>query len=173
MRLRCRLTCFTLLLAMAGPVHLTATGFENETGEVKLLGQSASSTRRLAALQKHAASGELPEAVAEYIRLLENAGNDMAPLDNKHCIQLRWLAHRTLLNLPLSAVQLYRERTDEKINDGRKRPKALAMSCCCAASSMRRSAAATLVAPWTCWAISHSSAAISTKQKTGGKGLLP
>ena len=115
MRLRCRLTCFTLLLAMAGPVHLTATGFENETGDVKLLGQNPSSARRLAPLQKHAASGELPEAVAEYIRLLENAGNDMAPLDNKHCIQLRWLAHRTLLNLPLSAVQLYRERTDEKM----------------------------------------------------------
>ena len=100
---------------MAGPVDLTATGLENEAGEVKVLGQSAANTRRLAALQKLAASGQVPEAVAEYIRLLEDAGNEMAPLDTKHCIQLRWLAHRALLSLRPSAVQLYRERIDEKI----------------------------------------------------------
>ena len=63
---------------------------------------------------KLAAEAKWPETVDEYQRLLDEAGDDLVPLNPHHSIQARWLCHLRLAALPPAALRLYRDRIDEQ-----------------------------------------------------------
>lgn len=82
---------------------------------VELLGEAPRLTERLLVAEKHVQQQEWPEAVEEYLRILEEAGDQLVPADlkdSRQCIQARRLCHLRLAALPVAARRLYQERVD-------------------------------------------------------------
>lgn len=82
---------------------------------VELLGEAPRLTERLLVADKHVHQQEWPEAVEEYVRILEEAGDQLVPADLKdgrHCVQARRLCHLRLAALPPAARKLYQDRVD-------------------------------------------------------------
>lgn len=82
----------------------------------KLPGESLPTARRLAEARQHADRHQWGEAVEEYQRILDEAGDDLVPLDPQkrdHCLQARQLC---AMQLPRHATLLsrYRARVDEQ-----------------------------------------------------------
>src|SRR5262249_12508835 len=82
-------------------------------GAVGLPGENGSTARRLATLDQLIADHQDTEAVAEILRILEEVGDDLVPLDPRHCVQARWLCHLRLASPTLR--RLYRERVDGQV----------------------------------------------------------
>jgi cellulose synthase operon protein C len=83
----------------------------------KLPGESAPVARRLAEVAKRVAQEQWTEVVDEYQHILEEAGDDLVPLDPQkpsQCIPARRLCHIRLAGLPAAARQLYRGRVDDQ-----------------------------------------------------------
>jgi outer membrane protein assembly factor BamB/tetratricopeptide (TPR) repeat protein len=93
---------------------------------VLLTGESPSTARRLAAADALVQQGQWAEAVDEYLRILDEAGHDLAPVGKEEsdgrlvplerkgtwCVQARQLCHQRLAALPPEALRLYRTRVD-------------------------------------------------------------
>jgi len=83
---------------------------------VKLPGESTATARRLAEARKRVEQRQWADAVDEYQRILEEAGDDLVALDPQKpqlCVQARRLCHSALAALPAEALKLYRRRADE------------------------------------------------------------
>src|SRR5207248_1391334 len=84
-------------------------------GLAGLPGESLSTARRLAAAARLDPRQQAAEAVDEYLRILEEVGNDLVPLDldsRRHCVTARRAIQTRLAALPPDALHLYRERID-------------------------------------------------------------
>src|SRR5262245_40225294 len=83
----------------------------------RLPGESPVMARRLVEVQKKAEQELWSEVVDEVQRLLEEAGDELAPLDPQkpsHSVRVRRLCHIRLAALPPSALRLYRSRVDDQ-----------------------------------------------------------
>jgi outer membrane protein assembly factor BamB len=100
------LGCLALvLLAARAPA-------DDTVARTVLPGESPSAAQRLETARKLARDRQYAEAVDEYQRLLEEAGDKLAPLGEQHLVQVRWLCHLDLAALPAEALRLYRNRVD-------------------------------------------------------------
>jgi outer membrane protein assembly factor BamB len=89
----------------------------DEQPAAKLPGESAPTARRLAEAHKRVEKEQWADAVEEYQRILDEAGDDLVPLDlqkPRHCVQARWLVHAALAKLPSAGRVLYQKRVDEQ-----------------------------------------------------------
>jgi outer membrane protein assembly factor BamB len=96
------LVCFGAMTARA----------EEALNRIVLPGESPSVAQRIESARKLARDGQLAEAVDEYQRLIEEAGDKMAPLSQQHFVQARWLCQLDLAALPPEGLRLYRNRVD-------------------------------------------------------------
>ena len=88
-----------------------------ELPAAKLPGESAPTARRLAEARKRVEQEQWADAIEEYQRILEEAGDDLVPLNlqkPRHCVQARRLVHAALAALPPTARRLYQKRVDEQ-----------------------------------------------------------
>lgn len=103
-------------LALAAPAA-RAQPMTESFPPAKLPGESAAAARRLAEVQKRVEKEEWAEAVEEYQKLLDEAGDELAALDPQrpqHCVSVRRLCHLRLAALPPAALRLYRARVDDQ-----------------------------------------------------------
>jgi outer membrane protein assembly factor BamB/tetratricopeptide (TPR) repeat protein len=87
-----------------------------EPTPVKLPGESTTTARRLVEARKRVEQRQWADAVDEYQRILEEAGDDLVALDPQKpqlCVQARRLCQSALAALPPEALKLYRRRADE------------------------------------------------------------
>jgi outer membrane protein assembly factor BamB len=109
--------CAALLLIALTPELVRPQPMPEALPPAKLPGESAVLARRLGEVQKRAEQEQWPEVVDEYHRLLEEAGDDLAPLDPQqpsHCVPVRRLCHVRLAAMPPAARRLYRARVDDQ-----------------------------------------------------------
>jgi outer membrane protein assembly factor BamB len=81
-------------------------------GPVEFPGVREGTRRRLAAVDRSVADEQWGAAVEELLRILDEAGDDLVPLDAQHSLRARWLCHARLAALPAAGLRLYRERVD-------------------------------------------------------------
>jgi len=87
---------------------------EEILSRISLSGESARTARRLLAIDKAIAEKKWPEAVDELLRTIAEAGDDLVPVDSRHCLQARRLCQLRLARLPPDALRLYRGRVDSQ-----------------------------------------------------------
>ncbi len=83
---------------------------------IRLPGESPTTARRLAEAAQRADKQQWAEAVEEYQRILEEAGDDLVPLDPRkraHCLQARRLCAMQIARHP-PLLRLYRARVDDQ-----------------------------------------------------------
>ena len=102
---RDRSLLFLVCLAVAPQTQAQAPA-----GRITLPGESAGTGRRLAAADQLAAAGQWTEALDEYQHVLDEAGDDLVPLDARHSIEARRLCHLRLAAMPAGPLRLYRSR---------------------------------------------------------------
>jgi outer membrane protein assembly factor BamB/tetratricopeptide (TPR) repeat protein len=112
MKTRRTLTNRLALLCLAALA--AAARADEPPGRTVVPGESPSAVQRLASARKLARDGQLPEAIDEYQRLLDEAGDKLARLGPQHLVQVRWLCHRDLAALPPAGLRLYRQRVDAR-----------------------------------------------------------
>src|SRR5260370_19446082 len=87
---------------------------EEVLSRISIPGESQRTARRLLAANKLVAEEKWTEAVEDYQRILNEAGDDLVPLTARHSLQARWLCHLRLAALPPAALRLYRARLDSR-----------------------------------------------------------
>jgi outer membrane protein assembly factor BamB len=100
-----------LLLLVLGPFAGPLRG-DDLLHQTTFPEESTTTADRLKAAAKLAADGQAAEAVEEYHRIIEEAGNKLVPLDRQHLVRARWLCHLGLSRLPAEGLRLYRGRVD-------------------------------------------------------------
>lgn len=95
---------------LASPAHAQGT-----LTQIGFPGENTSTARRLAAVEQLVADAKWAEAITEYLHILDEAGDDLVPLDPRHSVAARRLCHRRLAALPPPALQLYRDRVDGQV----------------------------------------------------------
>jgi outer membrane protein assembly factor BamB len=105
-----------LTVLLMGPA-VGAGRAQGPLSHIGLPGENGSTARRLAALDKLIAEDQGSEAVAEILHILDEVGDDLVPLDPRHCIQARWLCHLRLASptLPPTIRRFYRDRVDGQV----------------------------------------------------------
>ncbi|HEV3120059.1 MAG TPA: hypothetical protein VGY58_23565, partial [Gemmataceae bacterium] len=98
----------TALLAVAQPAE------DDILARISINGESGRTARRLIAVDKLLEDKKWPEAIDELQRILSEAGDDLVPVDNRHCMEARRLCHVRLAALPPDALRLYRGRVDSQ-----------------------------------------------------------
>jgi outer membrane protein assembly factor BamB len=73
-----------------------------------LPGEVRNTAKRIAEADRKPAD----EAADEYQRILDEAGDDLVPIDERRSLQARWLCQRRLAALPPAARQRYRQRVE-------------------------------------------------------------
>jgi outer membrane protein assembly factor BamB/tetratricopeptide (TPR) repeat protein len=101
-----------LALCLLGCLTAAPLRADESLTRIVLSGESPSAAQRLESARKLVRAGQLAEAVDEYQRLLEEAGDKLAPLDDRAFVQVRWLCHLDLAALPPEGLRLYRNRVD-------------------------------------------------------------
>jgi outer membrane protein assembly factor BamB len=104
--------CSVLVLTTVLVLARSTRAAEEELSRTSLAGETARTTRRLAAADELAAREKWAEAVDEYLRILGEAGDDLVSLDAHHSLQARRVCHLRLAALPPAALGLYRSRVD-------------------------------------------------------------
>jgi hypothetical protein len=111
---RCCLAKLALLTA-AGLLAAQPVPAEEEVlSRIVIPGESQRTARRLLAADKLATEEKWTEAVDDYLRILNEAGDDLVPLNGRHSLQARWICHLKLAALPPAALRLYRSRVDSR-----------------------------------------------------------
>jgi outer membrane protein assembly factor BamB len=87
---------------------------EEMLSRIGLSGESARTARRLQSIDKAIAEKKWPDAVDELVRTMAEAGDDLVPVDVRHCLQARRLCQLRLARLPPEALRLYRGRVDSQ-----------------------------------------------------------
>jgi outer membrane protein assembly factor BamB len=114
MNSRVRVSAGFLLLFVASGFFSSSAPAQIMPGRTALLGESRTTANRLAATDKLAADKQWPEAVDEYLHILEEAGDDLVPLDSAHYVCARRLCHQRLAALPADALRMYRDRVESQ-----------------------------------------------------------
>src|SRR5260370_10158481 len=83
--------------------------------QIGLAGENIGLTRRLAAIDSLVNAGKWPEVADEYVRILDEAGDDLAPLEPRRSVSLRHLCHQRLAAFPPEALRLYRQRAAGRV----------------------------------------------------------
>ncbi len=102
------------LLCLGGMVGIAhaAPPEEEALARIVIAGETPRTARRLAAADKLADQQKWTEAVDDYQRILSEAGDDLVPLNSRHCVQARRLCHLRLSASPPAALRQYRSRVD-------------------------------------------------------------
>src|SRR5437868_1743908 len=77
-------------------------------------GESSATSRRLADADKLASEGKWAVAVAEYQRLLDEAGDELVAVTPSRSVQARFLCQQRFVALPAAALRLYRDKVDAR-----------------------------------------------------------
>jgi outer membrane protein assembly factor BamB len=87
---------------------------DERLNHIGVTGEGTGTARRLAAAEKMIADNQLSQGVDEYLRILNESGDDLVPLDARHSISARRLCHQALASsrLPAEALRLYRQHVD-------------------------------------------------------------
>jgi outer membrane protein assembly factor BamB/tetratricopeptide (TPR) repeat protein len=104
---------FWLLVIAAGCLSSSAPA-QNVPGRGALPGESRATAGRLVATDKLVADKQWSEAIDEYMHILEEAGDELVPLDSGHYLSARYLCHERLAALPAEALRLYRDRVESQ-----------------------------------------------------------
>ena len=83
-------------------------------GRLPLPGESRATANRLAATDKLVTEKQWSEAIDEYLHILEEAGDELIPLDSAQYLCARRLCHQRLAALPPDALRLYRDRVESQ-----------------------------------------------------------
>jgi outer membrane protein assembly factor BamB len=103
---RCPLPAVLLLLAVGS---LSAV---EPSARVPLPGESAGTGRRLDAADRLAADKQYAAAADEYVRIIDEAGDDLVAVDAHLAVPARRLCHLRLAALPPEVLRPYRTRVD-------------------------------------------------------------
>jgi outer membrane protein assembly factor BamB len=113
------LICWTLAVALFFGDSLVLAQDAGERGkDVVLPGEARQLTGRLAGVANLVRRERWTEALEEYQKLIEEAGDNIVPLDadaihaTRRSIQVRQLCHQQIAALPPAALRLYRDRVD-------------------------------------------------------------
>jgi outer membrane protein assembly factor BamB len=90
------------LLLLAGSVR----------ADVAVPGETGSSLRRLSAVDKLIADAQWAEALDELQKILDDAGDDLVPLNRRWSVRARRLCHQRIAALPADVLRRYREKVD-------------------------------------------------------------
>jgi outer membrane protein assembly factor BamB len=77
-----------------------------------VFGESRSTASRLAEADRRLSGKRLAEGLDELKAVLDNAGDDLAPVDASHSVRARWLVHARIAALPAAELQRYRDRVE-------------------------------------------------------------
>src|SRR5262249_29951586 len=109
---RDRVTTLSCILALAAVFPLAFASAQVMPGRLPFPGESRAAANRLIAADKLAADKQWSEAIDEYVHILEEAGDDLVPLDSGHYLCARRLCHARLTAMPTEALRLYRDRVE-------------------------------------------------------------
>lgn len=73
-------------------------------------GEAKPTANRLADAAKRLAAGKWTESIEEVQQILDTAGDDLAPIDDRRAVQTRRLCHALLASLPPAGLEIYRKR---------------------------------------------------------------
>lgn len=91
---------------------ITQSVGQEPLSRVGLPGETAVTARRLAAADKLLVGEQWADAIAEYQRILDEAGDDLVPIHPRLSLQARQLCQLRLAALPPQALSVYRARVD-------------------------------------------------------------
>jgi outer membrane protein assembly factor BamB len=92
-------------------VFLTASPWPRDTWSQDRPAENATAARIADGVEK-ARDGKLLDAVEQFQRVLDTAGDELVPVDRHHHAPARWVVHGHLSRLPPEGVRLYRQRVD-------------------------------------------------------------
>src|SRR5215207_7403120 len=79
---------------------------------------------RIADGVEKAQAGKLLDAIEQFQRVLDTAGDELVPVDRSQYTPARWVIHGLIARLPAEGVKLYRQRVDgqaaRRIDEARK-----------------------------------------------------
>jgi outer membrane protein assembly factor BamB/tetratricopeptide (TPR) repeat protein len=78
-------------------------------------GESMPTARRLETADKLVADGQAQTALDDYQRILEEAADDLVPVNARYSLPARTLCHLRLAALPADVLRTYRERVDGQV----------------------------------------------------------
>src|SRR5262245_5698620 len=67
---------------------------------------------RIADGVEKAQAGKLLDAIEQFQRVLDTAGDELVPVDRSQFVPARWVVHGLIARLPADGVKLYRQRVD-------------------------------------------------------------
>src|SRR5687767_12498648 len=67
---------------------------------------------RIADGVEKAQAGKLLDAIEQFQRVLDTAGDELVPVDRSQYTPARWVIHGLIARLPPEGVKLYRQRVD-------------------------------------------------------------
>src|SRR5438094_7343152 len=113
-RSRGRIPAWFWLLAVAAGLLSAPAPAQIMPGRLPLPGESRATANRLAATDKLVTEKQWSEAIDEYLHILEEAGDELIPLDSAQYLCARRLCHQRLAALPPDALRLYRDRVESQ-----------------------------------------------------------
>lgn len=87
-------------------------GADEPLTRVTFPGESMGTARRLADAGQLAADSRWAEALGEYQRILDEAGDDLVALSPSRCVQARQVCRQRFVALPSAALRVYRDKVD-------------------------------------------------------------
>ncbi len=111
-RFRTRPVWLAVVVALGAAPPFAESSAQETADRTTVAGEAPATARRLEAADKLASEKKWAEAVEEYQRIIDDAGDDLVPLDGRHSLRARRACHLRLAALPPQALGVYRERTD-------------------------------------------------------------
>jgi outer membrane protein assembly factor BamB len=104
----------SLRLAVTWSIFVLLTLATLLRADVTVPGETGSSLRRIQAVDKAIAGGEVNDALEELQRILDEAGDDLVPLTPRGSVRARRLCHARIAALPAEARKAYRDKVEER-----------------------------------------------------------
>ncbi|HVK11460.1 MAG TPA: PQQ-binding-like beta-propeller repeat protein, partial [Gemmataceae bacterium] len=95
-------TCFVIAFAALAPGAVFGQDRPGENAAAARIAEGVEKVR----------AGQLLDAVEQFQRVLDTAGDELVPVDRHHLAPARWVVHGHLARLPAEGVKLYRQRID-------------------------------------------------------------
>jgi outer membrane protein assembly factor BamB len=95
----------TLLVPLLGVLCAVSAHAQDRPGD------NATAARIADGVEK-ARDGKLLDAVEQFQRVLDTAGDELVPVDHGQLTPARWVVHGQIARLPAEGVRLYRQRVD-------------------------------------------------------------
>src|SRR5262249_38274990 len=111
-RLRVPLVVLAALLVSGAFLMRPARGADEARPPAVLPAESRPTAGRLAEARRRVAERKWGEAAEELPAVLDAAGDDLVPVDERRSVAARRLCHAYLAALPSEGLRLYRDRAD-------------------------------------------------------------